>query len=71
MGLSDGRTLIADEQYLHDSIMLPNKDIAGGYRPIMPTYGNVLKPEEVNALVAYLKDIGAGRPGARQEDSDE
>lgn len=71
VGLADGRTLIADEQYLHDSIMLPNKDVAGGYRPIMPTYGNVLQPEQVNALVAYLKDIGAGKPGSRQEDPDE
>lgn len=71
VGLSDGRTLIADEQYLHDSIILPNKDVAAGYQPIMPTYGNVLQPEQVNALIAYLKDIGAGKPGTRQEAEDE
>ena len=55
VGLSDGTTIIADEQYLHDSIMLPNKHIAAGYPPIMPTYGNVLDPEQVNALVAYIR----------------
>ncbi len=55
VGLSDGRTVTADEQYLHDSIMLPNKEVAGGYDPIMPAYGNLLDPSEVNALVAYLK----------------
>ncbi|WP_150293925.1 cytochrome c oxidase subunit II [Sphingobium estronivorans] len=71
VGLSDGRALIADDQYLHDSIMLPNKDVAAGYRPIMPTYANVLASEQVNALVAYLKDIGAGKPGTRQEDGNE
>lgn len=59
VGLSDGRVVTADEQYLHDSIMLPNKDVAGGYRPIMPSYGNLLDPSEVNALVAYVKS-GAG-----------
>jgi cytochrome c oxidase subunit 2 len=65
VGLSDGRTLIADEQYLHDSIVLPNKEVAAGYRPIMPTYGKVLEPEQVNALVAYLKGTGAAGEGAR------
>lgn len=55
VGLSDGSTIIADEQYLHDSIMLPNKHIAAGYPSIMPTYGNVLEPEQVNALVAYIR----------------
>ncbi|MEW9857077.1 cytochrome c oxidase subunit II [Novosphingobium sp. M1R2S20] len=55
VGLSDGSTIVADEQYLHDSIMLPNKHIAAGYQPIMPTYGNVLEPEQVNALVAFIR----------------
>lgn len=59
VGLSDGSAIIADEQYLHDSILLPNKQIAAGYRPIMPTYGNVLDAGQVDALVAYLKSTRA------------
>jgi len=55
VALEDGRTLIADEQYLRDSIMLPNKDVVAGYEAIMPTFGNILQPEQVNALVAYLR----------------
>ncbi len=66
VGLSDGRTIIADAQYIQDSILLPNKDVAGGYAPIMPTYGNVLTPEQVNALVAYLKSTTAGEGSERQ-----
>ena len=38
VALSDGSVVIADEQYLHDSILLPNKQIAAGYEPKMPTY---------------------------------
>ena len=64
VGLADGRAVIADEQYLRDSILLPNKQITGGYPPIMPTYGNVLNAEQVNALVAYLKSTPA-REAAR------
>jgi len=64
VGLSDGTVVLADEQYLHDSIMLPNSQIVGGYPPIMPTYGNLIEPEQVNALVAYLKLLNPieGRP---------
>ena len=58
VGLADGETTVADEQYLRDSIMLPNKHVAAGYRPIMPTYADVLKPQEVNELVSYLRSIG-------------
>lgn len=63
--LSDGRIVRADEQYLHDSIMLPNRDVAAGYRPIMPPFGNLIGEEEVLQLVAYLKSRGAEKDAAR------
>lgn len=53
--LSDGTMRVADAQYLRDAIMLPNKEVAAGYRPIMPSYGNLLDASEVGALVAYLQ----------------
>jgi len=56
--LSDGRVILADEQYIHDSILLPNRDVAAGYRPIMPTFANVLSEEEVMLLGAYIKSLG-------------
>jgi cytochrome c oxidase subunit 2 len=56
--LSDGSIVIADEQYIHDSIMLPNKEVAAGYEPIMPPFGNVLEQEQVGQLQAYIKSLG-------------
>jgi len=56
--LSDGRVIIADDQYIHDSILLPNQDVAAGYRPIMPTFAAVLNAEEVMLLSAYIKSLG-------------
>lgn len=56
--LSDGRVIVADDQYIHDSILLPNKDIAAGYPPIMPTFANILSAEEVMLLGAYIKSLG-------------
>jgi cytochrome c oxidase subunit 2 len=60
--LSDGRIVTADDQYIHDSIMLPRRDVAAGYAPIMPPFGNVLQEEQVGQLVAYVKSIGRPRP---------
>ncbi|MGH6994038.1 MAG: cytochrome c oxidase subunit II [Caulobacteraceae bacterium] len=56
--LSDGRTAIADEGYLRDSILLPNKDIVAGFAPEMPSYQGVASESNVIALVAYLKSLG-------------
>jgi len=55
--LSDSTLVTADEQYLRDSILLPNKQIAAGYQPIMPTFQGQISDEEVNAIIAYIKSL--------------
>jgi len=57
VGLEGGRVTRADAQYIHDSIMLPNKDVTAGYAPIMPPYGNLIGEDEVVPLVAYIKSL--------------
>jgi cytochrome c oxidase subunit 2 len=57
--LDDGSIVRADDQYIHDSIMLPNRDVAAGYRPVMPPFGNVLDEEQVAQLEAYIRSLGA------------
>jgi mono/diheme cytochrome c family protein len=63
-------TMIADETYIHDSILLPEKWVAAGYLPVMPTYKNRLTEAEILRIVAYLKSLSAttgpnqGRTGA-------
>jgi cytochrome c oxidase subunit 2 len=55
--LSDGRTVIADEAYLRDSILLPTKDIVAGYQPIMPSFRGAVNEEQMLKLIAYLKSL--------------
>ena len=55
--LQGGQVVIADDQYIRDSILLPQKQIAAGYPPIMPTFQNVLNEEDVLKLVAYIKSL--------------
>lgn len=57
VALADGAVVIADEQYLHDSILLPNKQVAAGYEPLMPAYKGQLGEEEIMQLIAYLKSL--------------
>jgi cytochrome c oxidase subunit 2 len=53
--LSDGRAIVADDLYLRDSMLLPNKDIVAGYEPIMPSFAGQLSEDDILALLAYLK----------------
>jgi cytochrome c oxidase subunit 2 len=59
--LQDGRVVVADEQYVRDSILLPHSQVAAGYPDIMPTFQNVLSEADVLKLVAYIKSLG-GEP---------
>src|SRR5436305_8189970 len=39
--LQDGRTVIADENYLRESILNPRAKVVAGYEPIMPTFQGI------------------------------
>jgi cytochrome c oxidase subunit 2 len=53
--LQDGRTLIADENYIRDSILLPKKDVVAGFDPVMPSFAGQVSEEDIQALVAYIR----------------
>lgn len=57
VALSDGATVIADEGYIRDSILLPNKHITAGYSPVMPTFQGQLGEEEITQLIAYIRSL--------------
>ncbi|MGE3933028.1 MAG: cytochrome c oxidase subunit II [Rhodospirillaceae bacterium] len=61
--LDDGGIARADAQYIRDSILLPQAQIAAGYPRIMPTYANVLGEDEVMKLVAYIKSLARAEAG--------
>jgi len=56
--LEDGRTVIADENYVRESIVDPGAKIAKGFKPVMPTFQGQISDEQLNALVAYVKSLG-------------
>ncbi|MCS6817071.1 MAG: cytochrome c oxidase subunit II [Blastocatellia bacterium] len=58
--LADGRTVVADEAYLRESILNPDAKIVAGFSSpsVMPTYQGQITEEQLLQLVAYLKSLG-------------
>lgn len=68
--LKDGRTVIADENYLRESIVRPQAKIVAGYPSIMPSFEGQIGEEGLNQLIAEIKALGAsGRPDAGRRPS--
>jgi len=57
--LQSGEVAVADEGYLRDSILLPAKQIVGGYTNEMPSFQGRVSEEQLLELVAYLKSFGS------------
>ncbi len=55
--LSDGRTILADENYIRESIVEPKAKIVAGFQPIMPTFQGQVTEDEMLQLVAYIKSL--------------
>ncbi len=47
----------ADYRYLHDSIWTPAKEVAAGYKPIMPSFAGRLNEEQVLQIIDYIKTL--------------
>jgi len=55
--LDDGRTVIADENYIRESILNPGVKTVAGFKPIMPSFQGQVSEENLMALVAYIKSL--------------
>jgi len=55
--LSNGSTVIVDENYLRASILDAPTTLVAGYPPIMPSYRGQLTEDQLNQLVAYIKSL--------------
>ncbi|AJE04388.1 cytochrome c oxidase subunit II [Geobacter pickeringii] len=55
--LEGGSSVVADENYLKESIVEPNAKIVKGYPPVMPTFKGTLSDDDIAAIIAYLKTL--------------
>ena len=59
--LQSGETVVADQQYLRDSILNPQQHIVAGFQPLMPTYQGQLSESDVIKIIAFLKTLEGER----------
>lgn len=69
VALADGSTVVADRAYIRDSILLPEKQIAAGYPPIMPSFKGLLSEEDILKLVAYIESLTAEQAAMTSEET--
>jgi cytochrome c oxidase subunit 2 len=62
--LSNGRTIVADESYIRESILNPNAKLVEGFQPIMPTYQGLITEEGVLELIAYIRSLQHPNPAS-------
>ena len=55
--LKDGSTVVADEDYIRESILDPMAKIAAGYDPVMPTFQGRISDREITVIIEYLKTL--------------
>jgi cytochrome c oxidase subunit 2 len=61
--LTDGRRVVADDNYIRESIMIPTAKVVQGFQPVMPPYQSLLTEEQLLQLIAYIKSLQTA-PGA-------
>ncbi|HEX7152645.1 MAG TPA: cytochrome c oxidase subunit II [Thermoanaerobaculia bacterium] len=57
--LADGTMVLADDNYIRESILHPQAKIAAGFAPVMPTFSGQVTEENLMKLLAYVKSLGA------------
>ncbi|HUP64374.1 MAG TPA: cytochrome c oxidase subunit II [Thermoanaerobaculia bacterium] len=67
--LRSGQNVIADENYLRESILNPGAKIVAGYDAIMPSFQGQVDEQQLIYLLTYIKSLGvtggaAGQPEA-------
>jgi cytochrome c oxidase subunit 2 len=55
--LADGSTVVADDNYLRESILNSQAEVVAGFPPVMPVFQGMLSEEQVLSLIAYIKSL--------------
>ena len=55
--LTNGVEVLADDDYIRESILNPAAKVVHGYAPIMPTFEGQISEETLLQLIAYIKSL--------------
>jgi cytochrome c oxidase subunit II len=55
--LRDGRSVLVDERFIRDAVLLPTQDVPAGYEPSMPSFRGQIGEEEMLEIIEYIKSL--------------
>lgn len=55
--LANGSKVLADENYVRESILDPAAKVVAGFDPVMPTYQGRIKDKEITVVIEYMKTL--------------
>lgn len=66
---NDGTEYTADENYIRESVLEPNKHVVQGFQPnMMPSFSGQLSDEDVSSLIAFIRGLtGEASVAPKQE----
>jgi len=68
--LRGGGVVVADDNYLRESIRRPRAKVRDGWEPIMPAFGpDKVGEEDLNKVMAYIKSLKKGETPVRTEEA--
>lgn len=63
--LSDGSKVMVDENYVRESILVPQAKLTAGYGNQMNSFQGQVTEEDINGIIAYMKSISVHAAGAK------
>lgn len=55
--LQSGGSVVADDNYIRESILNPGAKVVAGYASIMPSFSGRVSEEEILSLIAYIRSL--------------
>ncbi len=55
--LASGESVMVDEAYVHESLMVPAAKVVAGFGPVMPSFKGQLDEKQINAIIEFLKTV--------------
>jgi cytochrome c oxidase subunit 2 len=55
--LSDGSSVLMDENYIRESVLYPQAKARPGFPPSMPSFEGQLKEKEIEGIIAFIKSL--------------
>jgi cytochrome c oxidase subunit II len=61
--------VVADDNYIRESILNPASKVVAGWQPIMPTYQGQLNEEQLAQLMTYVRSLATADAGSQPTES--